>query len=224
VLHWPAALEVVRLALHAYYPVGQDFLLRNLEASAREGGAQLSAVGALWVLLGGAGIFIPLELAFNRLWGFHEQRPYWRNQLVGFVLTLACWLIVLGLVLGVARLPPAAREPLLRLGTVAGAACAIFLFYRFLPNGRVTGRAALPAAVVTVLAAEVVRWIFTLLLPLVDLPSSQGPFHVSVSFLVFVYVEAFVVLTGAYLAAEAMREERLAPAKPPRGQILVLRE
>lgn len=43
--------------------------------------------GALWILLGGAGVFIPLETAFNQLWGFSEHRPYWKNQLVGLVRT-----------------------------------------------------------------------------------------------------------------------------------------
>jgi uncharacterized BrkB/YihY/UPF0761 family membrane protein len=223
VLRSPAALDVVRLALQSYYPVGQDFLLRNLEASSRQAGAQLSLHGSLWILLGGAGVFIPLEMAFNRLWGFPAHRPYWRNQLLGFLLTLACWLITLGLVLALARLPAFAREPLLRLGAVAGGAAAIFLFFRFLPHGRVTTAATLPAALLTVLAAELVRWIFALVLPLLDLTASQGPYHVSVGFLVFVYVESFVVLGGAFLAAETMRSESARP-KSPRGQILVLRE
>jgi uncharacterized BrkB/YihY/UPF0761 family membrane protein len=94
----------------------------------------------------------------------------------------------------------------------------IFLLYRFLPRGSVPGRAALPAAVGTAVAAEVVRWAFTLALPLLELQRSQGPFHVSVSFLLFCYVETFVVLTGAYLAAEATRE-----AEAPEDVAAILR-
>ncbi len=203
VLRSPAALEVVRLALHSYYPVGQDFLLRNLELSSAQPAGQVSLHGALWILLGGAGVFIPLEAAFNRLWGFRANRPYWHNQLVGFVLTLVCWSMVLGLVLAVAPAPSLLRGPLLRAGAIACGALAVFLFYRFLPHGHVATRAALPAAVLAALAAEAVRLLFSLFLPLLDLPKSQGPYHVSVSFLVFVYVESFVLLGGAYLAAEA---------------------
>jgi uncharacterized BrkB/YihY/UPF0761 family membrane protein len=206
VLRSQAALEVVRLALHSYYPVGQDFLLRNLELSAQQLGARVSLHGALWILLGGAGVFIPLETAFNRLWGFTNHRPYWHNQLVGFALTLACWLLALALVLALALAPPFVREPLLRVGTVTTGAAAIFLCYYLLPHGRVKASAAVPAAVLTALAAEAVRLAFTLVLPLLDLPKSQGPYHVSVSFLVFIYVEAFVLLAGAFLAAETMRE------------------
>lgn len=203
VLRSQAALDVVRLALQAYYPVGQDFLLRNLELSAQQLGTKVSLYGALWILLGGAGVFIPLETAFNRLWGFSEHRPYWHNQLVGFVLTLACWLLTLGLVLALALVPALLRGPLLRVGTIVAGAVAVFLCYYLLPHGRVRASAAWPAALLTALAAEAVRLVFTLVLPLLDLPGSQGPYHVSVSFLVFIYVEAFVLLAGAFLAAEA---------------------
>ncbi len=217
VLRSQSALEVVRLALHSYYPVGQDFLLRNLEFSAQQLGARASLHGVLWILLGGAGVFIPLETAFNRLWGFSNHRSYWHNQLVGFLLTLACWLLTLGLVLALALAPSLLRAPLLHVGTVAAGAAGHFLCYCLLPHGRVKARAALPAALLTAVAVEAVRLLFTLVLPLLELPSSQGPYHVSVSFLVFIYVEAFVLLAGAFLAAETMREmPGYVPARAPR--------
>jgi membrane protein len=203
VLRSPEALDVVRLALQSYYPASQDFLLRNLEVSSRLLGDVVSLRGALWILLGGAGVFIPLEMAFNRLWGFSEHRPYWSNQVAGLVLTMACWALAVALVLALARLPLVARGPLLPVGGVVGGAVALYLVYRFLPHGKVPTAAALPAAILTAVTAEGVRWLFALVLPLLRLPQSQGPFHVSVSFLVFVYVEAFVLLGGAYLAAEA---------------------
>ncbi len=216
VLRSQAALEVVRLALHSYYPVGQDFLLRNLEISAEQLGARVSILGGLWILLGGAGVFIPLETAFNRLWGFANHRSYWHNQAVGVVLTLACWLLTLGLVLALALTPALLREPLLRIGTIAAGAAAVFFCYLLLPHGPVRARAAFPAAVLTAIAAEGVRLVFTLVLPLLDLPGSQGPYHVSVSFLVFIYVEAFVLLAGAFLAAEATQEM----AERPQGALV----
>jgi uncharacterized BrkB/YihY/UPF0761 family membrane protein len=95
---------------------------------------------------------------------------------------------------------------------VAGGA-AILMGYRFLPHGRVPLGAALPAAGLATVVGEIVRLVFLFLLPRLDLPASHGPFHVSVSFLVFVYVEAFVLLGGAFLAAETTRE-REAPGAP----------
>src|SRR6185436_19690160 len=88
-LGWDKAHDVLLQALREYYPEGQGFLLRNLEATvARHGRELLDSI--LWILLGAAGVFIPLEAAFNRVWGFREHRPYWRNQLAGLLLTAAC--------------------------------------------------------------------------------------------------------------------------------------
>jgi len=35
------------------------------------------------------GVFVPLEVALNQVWGFPRNRPYWRNQLVSFGWRLA---------------------------------------------------------------------------------------------------------------------------------------
>jgi len=198
----PEAHQVVRLALQPYYPAGQAFLIRNLEASSLRLRDELSVTAALWSCLGGAGVFIPLEMAFNRLWGFGRPRPYWHNQLVGLGLTIAFWALALAVVLGVARLGSPWRPVALGAGTLLAVGVAILMGYLFLPHGRVPLAAALPAAALAAVVGEIVRRGFLLLLPRLDLPGSQGPFHVSISFLVFAYVEAFVLLGGAFLAAE----------------------
>jgi uncharacterized BrkB/YihY/UPF0761 family membrane protein len=207
-LRSPDTHEVVRLAVQSYYPAGQEFVLRNLEASSAQLRGGLSLAAALWIFLGGAGVFMPLEMAFNRLWGFQVSRSYWHNQLVGFVLTVAGWAIAVGLVLAVSLVPLPYRAPALWLAAPALAALAIFLAFRLLPHGHVPGSIALAAAVLTAAVCEVVRWVFLLVLPHLDLGKSHGPFRVSVSFLIFAYVEAFVLLAGADLAAEATRDRQ----------------
>jgi membrane protein len=217
VLHSREVLDAVRLTLYSYFPTGQDFLLRNLDTSSRLYG-EVTVLGTLWILLGGAGVFIPLETAFNQLWGFSRHRPYWHNQLVGLALTTACWALLVGVVIGLGHLPFGSREPALPVvGVVVGAA-ALFLVYRFLPHGGVPTAAVLPAAIFSALMAEAVRHVFLYVLPLLSLQDSHGPFRVSVSFLVFVYVESFVLLAGAYLAAEATGDRAirgLTPAAAP---------
>ncbi len=208
VLHSPEVLGVVRLTLYSYFPTGQDFLLRNLDTSARLYG-DVTVVGTLWILLGGAGVFIPLETAFNQLWGFTRHRPYWHNQLVGLALTTVCWALLVGVVIGLGHLPFGSREPALPVVGVVVGAVALFLVYRFLPHGGVPTAAVAPAAIFSALMAEAVRHLFLLVLPLLNLQDSHGPFRVSVSFLVFVYVETFVLLAGAYLAAEATGERAI---------------
>ncbi|MFN8090760.1 MAG: YhjD/YihY/BrkB family envelope integrity protein [Vicinamibacteria bacterium] len=202
----PEAQQVVKLALQTYYPAGQEFVIRNLELSSLRFRDQLSVEAALWIFLGGAGVFIPLEMAFNRLWGFTRPRPYWHNQLVGLGLTIAFWALAVAVVLVATPLGGPWRLGALWLGTLLAAAAAILLGYRLLPHGHVPLAAAAPAAALAAIVGEVARWGFLLALPRMGLAASHGPFHVSVSFLVFVYVEAFVLLGGAFLAAEASRE------------------
>jgi uncharacterized BrkB/YihY/UPF0761 family membrane protein len=215
----PEAHQVVRLALQTYYPAGQEFLIRNLEASSLRFRDQLSVAAALWIFLGGAGVFIPLEMAFNRLWRFARPRPYWHNQFVGLGLTLAFWALGVAVVLGASRVGAPWRLAALWAGTLVATAVAIVMGYRFLPHGHVPFAAALPAGLLAAVVGEVVRWAFILVLPRLDLPGSHGPFHVSVSFLVFAYVEAFVLLGGAFLAAETTRESEVPGAPAERAGV-----
>lgn len=112
-LDWDVAQGVLVQALRQYYPEGQEFLLRNLEVTVSRHSRELAG-SIVWILLGAAGFFLPLEAAFNRLWGFASPRPYWKNQLVGFLVSAACCLLAVAFILltaclqwGVARLLPA---------------------------------------------------------------------------------------------------------------------
>jgi membrane protein len=203
-----AAHDVVRDVLRELYPTAQGFLLRNLEASSWQFGEAMTVQTVAWVLLGAAGVFIPLETALNDLWGFENHRPYWRNQLVGFLLTVTCCGLAVGGVLLAANL---GRSSGVLPGVgFAYVAVSLFLFYRFLPNGSVPARAAAPGALAGALALAGVRWVFLWSLPHLDLRSSQGPYHVSISFLLLAYFGAFAVLGGAFVATEEARR-RLPP-------------
>src|SRR5437667_7122354 len=91
VLHWDAAYNVLLDTLRIYFPTNQAFVVRNMVLFAQSfGRTRTQLISMLWVLVGSAGVFIPLETGFNRLWRVPEDRPYWLNQLVGFTLTLAC--------------------------------------------------------------------------------------------------------------------------------------
>ncbi|HEY7921615.1 MAG TPA: YihY/virulence factor BrkB family protein, partial [Vicinamibacteria bacterium] len=182
-LHWPAGMTVIRETLREYYPEGQAFLLRNLEVSVEQHGSELSVASVLWILMGAAGVFIPLETALNTLWGVRQHRPYWRNQAVGFLLTsagvcLAFVFVVLTAVLvnvvASLQLPRLPEQALgyaaLRGSALAVSVAAIFLLYRYLPNHEVRSRQVLPAAIAAGVVAEAVRLIYLRVLPLFDLP------------------------------------------------------
>ncbi len=218
VLRWTSAYSVIVSALTEYYPAGQTFLVRNLEWSVAQSGTHIQLQSIFWVLLGSAGFFVPMEAAFNRLWNFKSDRPYWKNQLIGFLLTCVCCalaMIFISLMAvfysAVSRivswdlLARALRYVALKVSALCFSVVAIFLFYKFLPNGKISSSQVLPASMLAGVVAEAVQWGFAFVLPYLQLPKSQGPYYVSISFALFAYCEAFVLLGGAFLASGAKR-------------------
>jgi uncharacterized BrkB/YihY/UPF0761 family membrane protein len=223
-LHWDTGYQVMVDTLRAFYPSGQDVLIYNLEISVKAAGQKLEFGSVLWVFLGAAGVFIPLEAGLNRLWKVDEDRTYWHNQLVGLMLTIAsCVLaiafiainaivkIVVGLPFGLLErlwrgfsiIEGTLTTLVLHLTAAAFFAIAVFVFYKFLPNRKVDAIQVLPAAILVGIAGEIMKDIYVFLLPWMDIrdnQGSQGPFFMSVSFVLLGYFETFVVLGGAFLA------------------------
>ena len=79
----------------------------------------------------------------------------------------------------------------------------IFALYKYLPNKKIDTRQVLPAAILAGVMAELVRIIYVRVVP--NLMPTQGPFAISVMFLLFVYIETFVVLGCAFLATDTER-------------------
>jgi uncharacterized BrkB/YihY/UPF0761 family membrane protein len=168
-------------------------------------------------LVGSAGVFIPLETGFNRLWRVQEDRPYWLNQIVGFTLTVACAALALlfvaistGLHAAIAFLPfdivrATASFIVIRVTITCLFIVTVFAFYKFLPNKKIETAQVLPAAIIAGIMAEVVRVVFSRVLPYLRLNATQGPFSITVSFLLLFYFETFVVLGGAFLASQSER-------------------
>src|SRR5262252_4716336 len=78
VLHWRAAEQAIYLALNDYFPGEMaEFVRRNLTL---RGDLHLGSMVLL--LFTANGVFEPLEVALNRLWGVSENRSYLKNQLV----------------------------------------------------------------------------------------------------------------------------------------------
>jgi uncharacterized BrkB/YihY/UPF0761 family membrane protein len=218
VLHWDAAYNVLLDTFRIYFPTNQTFVIRNMVVVAQSfGRTRTQLLSLLWVLVGSAGVFIPLETGFNRLWRVQEDRPYWMNQLVGFTLTVACAALALlfvaistGLHAMITYLPFAFAQKIATFIVIrATITClfivTIFALYKFLPNTKVDTAHVLPAAIIAGIMAEVVRIVFSQVLPYLRLPATQGPFNITVSFLLLFYFETFVVLGGAFLASQSER-------------------
>jgi uncharacterized BrkB/YihY/UPF0761 family membrane protein len=219
ILKWQQGYDVLLTTVRAYLPTGdvkdQNFVVRQLIIWLRGFGKGTGLISLLWVLLGTAGVFIPLESGLNRLWKVHEDRPYWLNQIVGFTLTVVCVMLGLlfvsistGLHTVVAYFPfellrNALRFVIIRATTTCFLVVTIFALYKFLPNKKIDATQVLPAAILAGVMAELVRIIYVHVVP--NLEETQGPFAISVTFLLFAYFETFVVLGCAFLATETDR-------------------
>jgi membrane protein len=217
VFHSPVMYEVVLQLLRDYLPAGQDFVIRNLNAlvGARHQ-AQLASLAIL--LITSTGIFLPLEVALNRIWSFQENRSYLGNQLISLGLAFWCGLLAL-LSIGMTAGNVALMEFVLHgHGTIIvrmvgflmmkvfaiGASIAIFfLIYWILPNGKVPARAVLPTAIIMGLLFEALKYGYILALPRLNFAEVYGPFSLSVSLMFWAFLSGLLLLTGAHLSAQS---------------------
>ncbi|MDR3748018.1 MAG: YihY/virulence factor BrkB family protein [Acidobacteriota bacterium] len=223
VFHSTAMYNVVLGLLRDYLPSNKDFVIRNLQflAGVRGRGQVFSAV---MLLITSTGIFLPLEVALNSIWGFKKNRSYLMNLLVSLGLALGCGCLamlsialtaqnlrLLGLLLGTDQ------DLILRgVGFVVMKASAIlatigiyFLIYWLLPHGKVPVRAVLPAAIVTGLLSEGAKYLYILALPWLNFQEVYGPFAVSVTLIFWSFWSGMLLLGGAYLSA-AEHSDRVA--------------
>jgi membrane protein len=219
VFHSRKMNDVVLDLLREYLPAGQDFVIRNLNVliNARKG-AQLASL--LILLITSTGVFLPLEVALNRIWGFKKNRSYLGNQLVSLGLAFASGslaLISVALTAGQQGVVAAhfgrftaqvitffVMKTLAVLATIT----IFFLIYWLLPAGKVRARDVLPAAIFTGLLWELAKYLYILALPWLDFQEVYGPFSLSVTLMVWAFWSGLLLLAGAHLSAA---EADLAP-------------
>jgi uncharacterized BrkB/YihY/UPF0761 family membrane protein len=87
---WPAAVNAIFIALNDYFP-GElgGFLKRNLVAVVESRGP-MQITSILLLLVTANGIFLPVEVALNGVWGVKQNRSYFKNQLLSLGLIFLC--------------------------------------------------------------------------------------------------------------------------------------
>ena len=222
VLHAPVMYNVVVQLLRDYLPAGQDFVIRNLNALV-EARHRAQVVSLLILLVTSTGIFMPLEVALNRIWHFPNNRSYLGNQLIALGLAFGCGVLALLSIAAtagnVALLQNLLRGHAMFLVAVVGfvvmkvfaiaASMAIFfLVYWLLPNGKVPARAVLPTAMIMGLLSEGLKYAYILALPRLNFQEVYGPFALSVSLMFWAFLSGLLLLTGAHLSAELHNRQR----------------
>jgi YihY family inner membrane protein len=227
--HSPSMVNAIRRMLGVYLPSNQPFIVKSVTDMAASHKIQLFSI--VMLLISCTGVFEPLEVALNSVWGF-KSRNYLMNQVVSLGLALCCGVLALMSVAGTAGVWAPAAEAQMWLGNHIGtgviysladkinltiqfvalkifgmiaSVLIFFLIYWLLPNGKVPYKAVLPAAIITGVAWEFARMLYVACLPLLDFSESYGPFYVSVTLIFWAFFSGLLLLGGAHLSAQDLR-------------------
>src|SRR5579872_6449187 len=74
-LHWENAYLMVLQLLQVHLPTGGDSIVRNL-VTVVQGRSRLQAMSAFMLFFTSSGVFLPLEIALNKVWGFRRNRSF----------------------------------------------------------------------------------------------------------------------------------------------------
>jgi membrane protein len=170
----------------------------------------------LILLFSANGIFEPLEVALNKIWGIRKNRSFLRNQIVSFVLIFVCGTLVL-ISLGLAAVRQSAVTDFAierwisalfyKAAAVPITVAVLFLVYRYLPNGRPPVQRVLPAAIGVGLLLEALKTLNTWVWPVFDLKLQReyGVFRYSATLIFLSFLTSMLVLGGAEWAARGHR-------------------
>ena len=216
VFHSQSMVSVIGDMLRYFLPANQDFVVRNMGLLVHaHGGVQVASFVTL--LISSSGVFLPLEVALNRVWGVEKNRSYLLNQLLSLGLALAVGLLALFSV-GLTALQTRVltfvffghtqnvifsffAHSFLQLTAAFLSVTIFFIVYWVLPNRSLPFQAVLPTAIVVGLLWELAKVIYVHALRWMDLAAVYGPFAVSVGLMMWAFVTGLLLLAGAHFSA-----------------------
>jgi len=225
VFHSPRMVDVVVEMMSNFLPSNQAFVMKNMRILAFAH-TQTRIFSVVMLLITTTGVFLPLEVALNSVWGVAKNRNYLHNQVVSLGLALGVSVLAMASV----GLSTAQRsvmnfiffghtnnffftfigDSFLRICAVLASIGLFFLIYWGLPNRKVPARAVLPTAIVMGLLWEGAKYLYILALPHLDFRAIYGPFEVSVGLIMWAFLSGLLLLAGAYVSAtrQGLREAR----------------
>jgi len=215
-----------------YFPSQFDFITTQLDAFRSES-VSIGVAGTIALVWGALGVFGAISTAVNYAWGVEKQRSFWKHKLVSFVM-----LLFAGLILMVALLLISAAQVVgaswfaevlhvfpwlgvLRGFTIRHATTLLFiavvgLVYYFVPNAKVRFRDVWIGAFITGMlwkgALEAFSWYMH---DMTRFTRVNGSIAAVVVFLIWVYIQAVILLYGAEFTAAYARLLRGRPDEMP---------
>ena len=221
-----------------YFPTQFEFITAQLDAF-RTSRVTLGVAGTIALVWGALGVFGAISTAVNYAWGVEQQRSFWKHKLFSFVMLLVAGLILLITLLLVSASQVVGASwftgvlegfpglVVLRGFTVRHATTLFFilvvgLVYYFVPNAKVRFRDVWLGALVTGLlwkgVLEAFAWYVR---DMTRFTRVNGSIAAVVVFLVWVYLQAVILLygvefTAAYARLRRKRAEDMPAAPSPR--------
>ena len=216
VFHSRSMEEVVSDMMKNLLPVGQDFVMRNMQLLTHpHKGTQFFSV--IMLLITSTGVFLPLEVALNGVWGVRQNRSYLHNQAVSLGLALAVGVLAMASVASTASQQTILSwifightdnvvfrfisYGFLRLCATIASTLMFFLIYWILPYRKIPARAVLPTAIVIGLLWQLAKILYIRALPWLDFQSVYGPFYISVGLMMWAFLSGLLLLAGAHFSA-----------------------
>lgn len=210
-----AVISALDIAFRDFFPDALgNFMHNNLPQ------AQPVEFLSIFILLFSAnGIFEPLEVALNKVWGIHKNRSFLRNQLISLVLIFVCGtLALLSLAIAAIGQQNASDFAVFRWismwfyksASVPITVFILYLIYRYLPNGRPPVQRVVPAAIGVGILLEALKSINMWAWPAFDakLQREYGVFRYSATLIFLSFLTSMLVLGGAEWAARGHRMDQ----------------
>ena len=230
--------EVLTFVLR-YFPAQFDFITKQLDAF-RGDSVTIGVAGTIALVWGALGVFGAISTAVNYAWGVETQRSFWKHKLLSFVMLLVAGLILLIALLlvsatqvvgaswfaGVLQVFPwlgVLRGFAVRHATTLLFIAVVGLIFYFVPNAKVRFRDVWIGALITGLlwksALEGLSWYMQ---DMTRFTRVNGSIAAVVVFLVWVYIQAVILLygvefTAAYARLRRGRPDELPAAATPRS-------
>jgi len=223
VFHSEKMVDVVGDMMTNFLPSNQAFVMRNMRVLA-DTHAPVRIFSVVMLFITTTGVFLPLEVALNSVWGVKKNRSYVANQFVSLGLAVGVALLALASV----SLTAAQRtvmawvffghtdnvvfsfvgKTFLQICALIASIGIFFLIYWGLPHRKVPVRAVLPTAIVMGVLWTAAKYLYIWALPHLDFRSVYGAFDVSVSLITWAFISGLMLLAGAYVSAtrQALRE------------------
>ncbi len=210
--------------LRDYLPTGQEFLIRHLNAIVISH-RRVKIVSLLILLITSTGVFVPLEVALNRVWRIPKNRSYLGNQIISIMLAFGCGALALASVALTAGnqiwlhalfhtyaesnfFLRAVAYIMMKIFALFASIAIFFLIYWLLPNGKIKADSVLPAACATGVLWEAGKYLYIRALPWLNFQDVYGPFAISVTLMFWAFLSGMLLLGGAHLSAASVNDRK----------------